>query len=123
MTLVELDAWYVEPPAGENAAPLYAEAFAALTIEDSKSPSFVEQNQRALELLHRAVAQSQCRFPTDLKAGQNTLLPHLPKIKLCAQLLAQDADQNTIKGKMDLAMRSVLDGLRLGRSLSIMRVR
>jgi len=117
VTLTELDASYVEPPAGENAAPLYAEAFAALASEDGHSPSFVEKNQKALELLHRAAARTQCRFPTDLKAGANALLPHVPKIKPCAQLLAQDAALNAMKGRSDLATQSVLDCLRLARSL------
>jgi len=112
-----LNQWYVEPPAAENAAALYAQAFAALVSEDADSPSFVEKNQKALELLHQAAARTQCRFPTDFKAGQKASMPHLARIKTCAKLLAQEATLNARKGKMDLAAQSVIDGLRLARSL------
>jgi len=54
VTPAELNQWYVEPPAAENAAALYAQAFAALVSEDADSPSFVEKNQKALQLLHQA---------------------------------------------------------------------
>jgi hypothetical protein len=62
-TPAELDAWYVEPPTNENAAPLYAEAFAALTSEEVNARTFLEKNQQAVELLHRAAQRTQCRYP------------------------------------------------------------
>ena len=119
VTLAEVDAWYVEPPAGENAAPLYAEAFAAVTIEDFKSPSFVTQNQRAVELLHQAAARTQCRYPIDLKAGQKASMAHLPKLKICAQLLALQAASDAAQGRVDLAVQREFDDLRLVRSLEL----
>jgi len=117
VTPAELNAWYPEPPAGENAAPLYAEAFAALVVEEANSPSFLAKNQKALTLLHKAAAKSQCCYPMDLTEGYNLKLPHLAKIKSCAQLLGKEAVSNAGKGRMDLAAQSVIDGLRLGRTL------
>jgi len=119
VTLTELDAWYVEPPVAENAAPLYAEAFAAMTLEDANSSSFREQNQKALGPLHQAAARTHCRYPVDLKAGYKASMPHLPKIKVCAQLLAQQAFVAGANGKMDIVADSIIDGLRLARSLNL----
>lgn len=117
VTLAECNAAYAEPPAAENAAPLYAEAFAALTADAPQSPAFVARNQKALALLHQAAAKSRCRYAIDLNAGENTQLAHLAKIRRCAQLLEQEALLNAGKDRMDLAAQSVLAGLRLGRSL------
>lgn len=119
VTLAEYNAWYVEPPAAQNAAPLYAEAFAALAPLDAKSPSFVAKNQKALELLHQAAARTQCRYPIDLTAGANASLTHLAKLKTCAQLLEQETILNAGNGRMDLAAQSVVAGLRLARSLGM----
>jgi hypothetical protein len=117
VTLAELDASYVEPPANENAATLYAEAFAAIVVENPDDRTFREQNQKALAPLHQAAARTQCRYPIDIKKGYNTSMPHLPKIKLCAQLLGQQAVFYVTSGRMDMATECVLDGLRMGRSL------
>jgi hypothetical protein len=68
-------------------------------------------------LLHTAAAKSQCRYPVDLNQGPAAELPHLAKIKACAQLLGQEAAAQAGKGRADLAAQSVMDGLRLSRSL------
>ena len=117
VTLVELNAWYPEPLVGENAAPLYADAFAALSVTDAKSPSFLTKNQPALALLHKAAGKSQCRYPIDLREGVSLPLPHLAKIKTCAQLLSKETMANAAKGRADLAAQDVMDGLRLAGSL------
>jgi len=117
VTLAELNAWYPEPPAAENAAPLYAEAFAALAVEDAQSSSFLAKNQKTLQLLHQAATRTKCRYPVDLTEGYTAKLPHLAKIKTCAQLLGKEAVSNATKGRVDLAAQSVVDGLRLDRSL------
>jgi hypothetical protein len=117
VTPAELNAWYPEPPAGENAAPLYADAFAALSVTDAKSPSFLTKNQPALALLHQAAGKSQCRYPIDLREGVSLPLPHLAKIKTCAQLLSRETVANAAKGRVDLVAQDVMDGLRLARSL------
>jgi len=116
VTLAELKAWYPEPPAGENAAPLYAEAFAALAAAEAKSPSFLAKNEAALALLHKAAAKRQCRYPIDL--GEAFVkAPHLGKLKTCAQLLGREAVASAGKGRADLAAQFLSDGLGLGRSL------
>jgi hypothetical protein len=116
-TLAELNAWYVEPPAARNAAPLYVAAFAALTQTNPASPSFLTGNQKALALLHQAAGRAQCRYPVDLTPGFTTRLPHLVNVKVSAQLLQQEAAANAAKGRADLAQQSVLAGLSLTRSL------
>ena len=117
VTLAELNAWYVEPPASENAAPLYAEAFAALAPVEATSPSFLAQNQKALELLHQAASRNKCRYPVDLTKGYSSLLLHLRDIKKCAQLLSQAANSHAANGQMGPAAQSLLDGLHLARSV------
>ncbi|HWX22055.1 MAG TPA: hypothetical protein VN578_19310 [Candidatus Binatia bacterium] len=117
VTPAELNAWYPEPPAGDNAAPLYAEAFAALSPEDLKSPSFLAKNQQALALLHKAAGKSQSRYSIDLSEGGNMKMPHLAKIKASAQLLGREAAANAAKGRSDLAAQDAIDGLRLAGSL------
>ena len=54
VTLEELNKSYAEPPAGQNAAELYAQAFNALTDEDPKVPNFLAHNQKAVALLLQA---------------------------------------------------------------------
>lgn len=118
VTLAELHTWYAEPPAAENAAVLYQEAFAALTAAQADSPAFLTQNQKALPLLHQAVARKKCRYPVDLTAGLTATMPYLASVKKCAQLLEKDTAAQAAKGRMDLAAQSVLDGLHLAQSLA-----
>src|SRR5438552_3666289 len=91
VTLAELNDFYVEPPAMENAAPLYLDAFAALAPLEPTSAAFLTQNKETLGLLHQAAARKRCRYPADLTKGANALLPHLAKFKKSAQLLSQQA--------------------------------
>src|SRR5262245_22460285 len=91
VTLIEYNEWYVTPPASENAATVYQQAFEALAPEKSSSLPSVAKNQKALELLHQAASFKKCRYPIDLTKGAGALLPHLGKIKTCALLLSQDA--------------------------------
>ncbi len=115
--LAELDAWYVMPPAAQNAAPLYAQALAAIAETNPASPLFVTKNQQALAYLHQAATRSQCRYAVDLTRAGLTPLPHLVQIKLAAQLLQHEAVTNATKGQADLAGESILAGLSLTRSL------
>jgi hypothetical protein len=117
-SLAELDAFYPEPAAGENAAGFYAEAFAALTVTDPKSPAYLVKNQAALELLHKAATKTQCRYPITLGEGPNCKLPHIGKIKAPAQLLGRVAVAHAAKGRSDLAAQAILDAFRLSGSLA-----
>ncbi len=116
-TLAELNAWYPEVPASQNAAQLYAEAFTMLPESSSDAPPPVGQSQKILDLLHRATTFPQCRYPVDFNLGFQAKLPHLAKVKLSAELLQQEAILNATKGRMDLAMQSIQAGLGLVRSL------
>ena len=117
MTPEELNNWYAEPPASENAAGVYAQAFSALTTDDPKSATFLSKNQNALALLLQATERKSCRYPVDLRAGFATQLPHLANIKKCAALLQSEAVSQAGRNHTDAAAKAVLAGVRLSRSL------
>lgn len=113
----ELNKWYVEPPAGENAAEIYAQAFAALTADDPKSPASVAKNQQALALLQQAAERKSCRYPIDLSLGLGTPIPHLYKFKPCANLLSSAATLEAAAARTANATKDILTGIYLARSL------
>jgi hypothetical protein len=118
VTLAEVNAWYAQTPEAENSARLYLEAFDALAPGEPSSPEeFVSNNQKALTLLHQAATGKPCRYPMDLTQGYKVELPHLRKLKECAWLLAEAATNQVVNGQMEQATQSILDSLRLARSL------
>lgn len=117
VTAQELDEWYAAPPDADNAAALYAQAFAALTPDDPRTPAFLARNQKALQFLLQAAERKSCRYPVDLSAGLSTTLPHLAHIKKCASLLEAEAAAQAGRGRTDQAGKAVLASLRLARSL------
>ena len=117
VTAKELDDWYAAPPDADNAAALYAQAFAALTPDDPRTPAFLSRNQKALQLLLQAAERKSCRYPVDLSAGFSTTFPHLANIKKCASLLEAEAVAQAGRGRTDQASKAVLASLRLARSL------
>ena len=117
VTLDQLSRMYEEPPAAQNAAPLYAQAFAALRGEGSKSPTFLAENQAALAFLLQAAERPLCRYPVALTNGVTVLLPHLTRIKDCAMLLRQEVLSQAARGHTDAATTAILAGFRLARSL------
>ena len=117
VTLAELHAWYAEPPPGENGAAAYELAFAALAANSSGTPTFLKDNPKALQLLHKAATGKKCRYPVNLNDGHAALLPHLAKVKASAQLLKQAAIAQADGGRPDLAAQSVIDGWLLARTL------
>lgn len=117
VTLAELHAWYVEPPAGENGAAAYQQAYEALTPGTPGTPAFLKNNSQALQLLQRAATGKKCRYPVNLHEGVATLLPHLAKVKTSAQLLKQSATAQAAGGRQDLAAQSIIDGWLLARTL------
>jgi len=116
VTAEQLDSWYAEPPAGENAADIYEQAFAALS-GDSGSPTFLAKNQNAIGLLIQAADRKACRYPIDLKNAFATRLPHLQQVKSSAQLLSIAADDAVTKGRADTAIRMTEANVSLARSL------
>jgi len=117
VTLDQLSRMYEEPPAAQNAAPIYAQAFAALSAEDANSPDFLAHNQEAVALLLQAADRPLCRYPVALTDGVMVLLPHLGEIRRCATLLRQEAVSQAARGHTDAATTAILAGFRLGRSL------
>jgi len=106
----ELNKWYAEGPESANAALVMTQAFALLrTFDDSRSNTiggfkpphrseplsaddkqlvadFVKLNEPALARAHDALTLPQSRYPLDMRYGNNTLLPHLAKIRELARL-------------------------------------
>jgi hypothetical protein len=117
VTPAELDKWYVEPPASENAAEIYAQAFAALTADDPKSATYVAKNQKAVALLLQAAERKACRYPVNFSEGFATKLPHLANIKNCAILLQGEAVAQANRGHAKEAAEALLAGVHLARSL------
>jgi hypothetical protein len=140
----ELDKWYPEPPAGENAAPAIMRALAKMRLDGlSSAPTVpllgkgtvplpgvpmppamrtsisavVANNREALELLHQALKIKQCRYPVDLRNGWDVKIPHLADVKRGAQLLELEALLSAEDGKTAKAVESMEDMLRLAVSL------
>lgn len=122
VTLAELNSSYAEPPAGENAAEIYAQAFESMTpaktADEAKTPAYLAKNQKALDLLLQAAGRKACRYPATLTDGSASQLPHLAKVKACASLLAGEAVSQAARGRTDASTRALTSGLALGRSLN-----
>ena len=106
-TLAELNTWYVEPPAGQNAATFFLQGFDALQITEADRASLPvvgqsalpplgsplppkvkagiaalsQRNKAAWENFQKGAQCEQSRYPLDLNKGYDTLLPHLTKLK------------------------------------------
>ncbi|HAB15593.1 MAG TPA: hypothetical protein DCE44_03990 [Verrucomicrobiales bacterium] len=142
-TPAELDRWYAAVPADENIAIPLLDAVTSLRLPantDTNLPfvghaatpprgqalaepvrsrmvALVADNRESLEGIHAALQRPRVRFPVNLSAGANTLLPHLPSLKRSAQALALEALLAADQGNSDRASRALLDGLRVGQTL------
>jgi len=111
----ELIAAYNSPLPGENAAPVYLQAFQCVVADPTNKLPIVNgsfpppgeplpedtrtaitkhlaANKQALQLLHDAAAIEQCRHAIGFtKPLVNTLLPHLADTRAAARLLALEA--------------------------------
>ncbi len=140
----EIDAWYPEPPAGQNAATLYLQAFQQMVPLPLNNPwfdsqsssnifnrtnpippqarieltSLITSNQAALQLLHDGAKLTGARYPVNLSAGFNALLPHLSQIRDAGKLLSTEALHHAVNDQAQPAVDSLISGLRLGHSLS-----
>jgi RNA polymerase sigma factor (sigma-70 family) len=143
-TLAELDAWYVEPPAGQNAATFILQGIKARQIAGAdrnanlpilgKLPppapdqplsapvksalaDFLQRNRGAMQFFAQGAQYEQSRYPIDLTQGSETLLPHLAGIKSGTQIseMAAILDAENNEGKK--AADDVLATLALARSL------
>ena len=144
-TLAELNAWYVEPPDGQNAARFNLQGFNALQIGDaaqnpnlpvvgklplplpgallpatvkSAMTAFVQRNRAALDAFAQGAQFEQSRYPVDFNQGQDLKMPHLQQIKSGLQVaeLAAILDAGNKAGKQ--AADDVLLTLALAHSLN-----
>ena len=139
----EINAWYAEPPAGQNAAIVFAQGFAALQIANpspaqlpllgkgvmpplgaalssnakSAVTALLRANRDALQFFAQGTRIESSRYPVDLTAGFEAVLPHLGKFKSSALLLELSAILHGEANEGKLAAVDVLSGLALARSL------
>jgi hypothetical protein len=143
-TPAELDAWYVEPAAGQNAATFNLRGIKALQIKgadqiadlpvlgklpapppDTPLPApvksalatFMQRNREALKFFAQGTQYEQSRYPIDLTKGSDTLLPHLMGIKRGMQLAEMAAILDAENNDEKQAADDVLMTLALARSL------
>ena len=95
--------------------PMRAEEMAP--AERDTLAEILTNNAPALEALHAAARLKESRFPLDYSLGPALRLPHLAKIKSLAQLLKAEAHLSSEEGKPELAVKSIVDGVCLARSL------
>ena len=144
VTLEELNEWYPEP-LGENAAYIYLEAADAFVEADegkygllpffvsAKLPEagealpeamkkqiveFLAENAEALELLDEAAGIGESRYPLDFTLGDKLVLPAVQGLRIAAQLLYLETIFYAESGEDEEAVRSLVSGLAVGRSLS-----
>jgi RNA polymerase sigma factor (sigma-70 family) len=144
-TLAELNAWYVEPPAGQNAATFNLRGIKAMQISGAdqianlpvfgKLPpplpgtpltppvksaltAFVQRNREALQFFAQGAQYEQSRYPIDLTQGPDTLLRHLSGIKRGTQVVELSAILHAENQNGKQAADDVLLALALARSLN-----
>jgi hypothetical protein len=143
-TLAELDAWYIEPPAGQNAAAFYAQGLDALqfgkagtsnlpllgkgqlpplgtpmpALMKSALAVLVKSNRDALQFFAEGARHDRCRYPVDLALGYDAPFPHVPRLKKAALLVELSATFHAEANQAEEAANDVLTGLGLARSLS-----
>jgi len=136
-TPAELNAWYVEPPDGQNAAQFFSEGIQALhlaNVESSGVPllgrgklpplgspmpasvksslsALIRSNRESLRFFAQATRYEQSRYPVDLSLGAEAAFPHLTKMIGACQLLElaaiSHAEANDAKSSAD-DLRSAL---------------
>ncbi len=119
-----LDNFYIVKPASKNvkipivdnrALPKASEAWADATKD--QIIKYLDSNSNGLQVLHQAVQWETSRYPIDLNLGAGTLLPHLSKMREASNLLQLTAALAAETGNHARAVESVLDQLRLARTL------
>jgi hypothetical protein len=144
-SLAELNDWYVEPPAGQNAATFYVKGLDALEVSQVDQNStdlpvlgrgsmpelgqpisprakaaitaLVQKNEAAWKSLQEGAGFEQARYPMDLNLGADTLLPHLAKIKRAAQFTQLRAILAADNKQPQEAVDSILLSLAVAQSL------
>jgi hypothetical protein len=140
VTPLQLDVWYKQVPAEENAASILwaaqklyhppahrADPGSQNNFPEADEPippkliklisDDVAANDASLEKLFTLRADSPSRYPIDLSLGAETLLPHLAHIITFAKLLRFNAVEKCEETNREAAVRSVLTGFALARTL------
>ena len=140
VTLKELDQLYSIPDNVENAAGFILDAISyyvdtndsrVMKIADWKTLSPQEEslseeimkhaslnlheNQKSLDLLHKAATMQYCRYPADLSAGQT---PKVFDILKMIRLLGVEATVHAENGDSEASVNSLICGLNIADSLS-----
>ncbi len=141
VTPQELDTWYQWPASGENAAswitgaaPLHhkpRQTYWRLVEQivsrsgarpDPNQPipedigdlleTYIQENAKALKMLHDATSVAECRYPIDLSQGSIVRMPHIADVRdgcllLCSEaiLCAEDGDPNGAARAIEAALR------------------
>ena len=143
-TMAELAKAYPDPPKGQNAAPLFNQAFKLMKergdddagdlplVGTGEMPdvaadfppdlladiqAYLRDNAKIIELLRKGAELEGCKFDLDFTKGPGMLLPHLSSMRQAARLLALEAIVRTETAKPDAAAESLRTTLRLGRAL------
>ena len=111
-TLQELNAWYVEPSSGQNAAQYYLQGFTALQLGNASEQNLpvigkgtlpvlsaplpaslkaalsvlIRANHDALQSFAQGLKYVQSRYPLDLTQGFYAPTPHLTKLRKAGEL-------------------------------------
>ena len=141
VTAKELDAWYPWPPSGQNAAywitgaatvhhklrQEYSRRLEQVFNRSNERPDpnqpiledlgdmlerYVQENAKALEMLHGATSVPECRYPIDLSQGMFVAMPHIANVRegcllLCAEAVvcAEEGDPNGATRAIEAALR------------------
>ncbi len=143
-TLAELNAWYIEPPAGQNAATYILQGVNVMQPPDAKQkanlpnlsqlpppdPSaplppaensalagVLQQNQDALRFFAQGARYEQSRYPVDFTTVMREGLPYLQGVDEGAQLFEMEAILDAENGGGQKAADDVAMILSLARSL------
>ena len=145
VTLAELDKWYPQPPPGENAADMYLQAFQHNVKSDGDTnlpivgfahtpsrgvplPSEMEQgiaeflntNQEALTLLHKATTIKTYRYPKDFSDPNKMIGSEMKQFTATRQgerLLCLESLSASAKGDSKKTAKSIADSLVLAETL------
>jgi hypothetical protein len=143
VTCAELDDWYSIPDGVDNAADVILDAASwyrgpnepnlvpvaglaelpgrteGLSEEMKKAIDvYLASNKKTLELLHEAAGIEHSRYPVNLSAGMNALMPYLSSIRYMARLLKAEAVIRAEDGEIDQAIESIAANFGVARSLS-----
>jgi hypothetical protein len=142
VSLAELNRWYEEVPANENAAVAYEKAFALLRL-DAEAKALLESertnllarpvvlsaarkaeisgllatNAEALKVLQQGSQGNKCRYSVDFAKDSDRTSPHLSGVKDGVQLLLLRAVLEQGEGSRDEAAQAIVAALDLSRSL------